>query len=175
MRVCGQPFNLYLALALAATLLAGCRTQSKEEKQTAALRLHMQVPATSGMTKDVTVMRSSPVSVTVSDTPFLTEANVLAARVTDTPGGFSVVIKFDEVGGWTLEQYTAGNPGRHFAIFGQWGEKLAEGRWLAAPLITHRLGDGELTFTPDASRDEVDQFVQGLNNVGKENRKHLPK
>ena len=48
-----------------------------------------------------------------------------------------------------LEQYTAANPGRHLVIFGQWGDKLADGRWLAAPLITHRISNGLLAFTPD--------------------------
>jgi hypothetical protein len=64
-----------------------------------------------------------------------------------------------------LEQYSAGNPGRHFVIFGQWGDKLANGRWLAAPLITHRIANGVLTFTPDLSRPEADQMVLGLSNV----------
>ncbi len=42
----------------------------------------------------------------------------------DTPdGGFAVEVKFDETGGWTLEEYTAANPGKHLAIFGQWGDK----------------------------------------------------
>ena len=66
-----------------------------------------------------------------------------------------------------LEQYSAANPGKHFAIFGQWGEKLADGRWLAAPLITHRIADGMLSFTPDMSREEADRLVLGLNNVAK--------
>ena len=45
------------------------------------------------------------------------------------------------------------------------GRQMANGRWLAAPLITHRIGDGVLAFTPDMSRAEADQFVLGLNNV----------
>ena len=44
---------------------------------------------------------------------------------------------------------------------------LAENRWLAAPVIPSRIGNGVLTFTPDASREEADQIVLGLNNVAK--------
>ena len=87
-------------------------------------------------------------------------------------GGFAIEIKFDENGTWLLEQYSAANPGRHFVIFGQWSEKLADGRWLAAPLITHRIGDGVLAFTPDCSREEADQLVLGLNNAAKEIHKN---
>jgi hypothetical protein len=36
-----------------------------------------------------------------------------------------------------------------------------------APLITGRMHDGILSFTPDMSRDEATNFVQGLNNVAK--------
>jgi len=113
------------------------------------------------------VLRFDPVSVTIGHDPILTEDNVAAARVIDTPGGFAIEIRFDESGALMLEQYSAANPGRHFVIFGQWGEKLANGRWLAAPLITHRIGDSLLAFTPDTTRDEADQLVLGLDNVAK--------
>ena len=109
--------------------------------------------------------------VTIAKTPILTEANLSGARVVETPGGFAIEVKFDETGGWTLEQYSAANPGKHLVIFGQWGDKLADGRWLAAPLLTHRLAGGVLTFTPDASREEAVQLLLGLNNVGTKNLK----
>jgi len=97
----------------------------------------------------------------------LTEANTVAARVIDTRGGFAIQIQFDESSALVLEQYSAGNPGKHFVIFGQWGEKRADGRWLAAPLITHRIAGGNLSFTPDMPREEADRLVLGLNNVAK--------
>ena len=49
-----------------------------------------------------------------------------------------------------------------------WGKDLKNGRWLMAPLITSRINNGLLSFTPDMSRDEATLFVQGLNNVAKE-------
>jgi murein DD-endopeptidase MepM/ murein hydrolase activator NlpD len=49
------------------------------------------------------------------------------------------------------------------------GRKTRDGRWLAAPIITRRISNGVLVFTPDCSREEADQLVLGLNNVAKEN------
>ncbi len=111
------------------------------------------------------MLRSAPVSVSVGHDPVLTEANIISAEVTETPGGFAIEVHFDETGALMLEQYSSANPGRHFVIFGQWGDKLVNGRWLAAPLITRRISNGVLAFTPDISREEADQLVQGLNNV----------
>ena len=82
-------------------------------------------------------------------------------------GGFALEFKFDENGTWLLEQYSAANPGGHFVIFGQWGKKLANGRWLANPVITRRISNGTLVFTADCSREEADRLVLGLNNATK--------
>ena len=105
----------------------------------------------------------------------MTEVNIVAARVFDTPGGFAIEVRFDETASWILEQYSAANSGRHFVIFGQWGDKLANGRWLAAPTITRRIGNGVLAFTADVSREEADRLVLGLNNVAKKIHKGLVK
>ncbi|MGA3283388.1 MAG: hypothetical protein ABSD57_02865 [Verrucomicrobiota bacterium] len=166
-----QRFNLYLALAAALALLCGCQTH-RQKGLPGALRVHIQVnPDSLGTSQTISVVRSDPVLVTIAHNPILTEANIVAAKVMDTPGGFAIEIQFDENGTWLLEQYSAANPGGHFAIFGQWGDKLANGRWLAAPLITRRLGDGLLAFTPDTSRAEADQLVLGLNHVAAKIRK----
>ncbi|HXE41837.1 MAG TPA: hypothetical protein VN516_02340, partial [Candidatus Baltobacteraceae bacterium] len=164
----------YLAAVIALGLLCGCRT-NKKEKQTAALRVHIQIAVPTTTSQTVSVLRASPLSVTILKEPILTEADIAAVRVIDAPGGFAIQIKFSEQAVWILEQYSASNPGRHFAVYGQWGEKLSEGRWLAAPLITKRISDGILTFTADMSRDEAVQMVDGLNNVGKTIRKSIPK
>jgi hypothetical protein len=165
MKVYARRFNLYLALVTMLVLICGCQTHKKKENL-AALRVHLQAnPNDVGATQTVSVLRSTPVSVTIGHDPVLSEANILTARVIDTPGGFAVEVQFDESATLMLEQYSAANPGRHFVIFGQWGDKLVNGRWLAAPLITRRISNGVLAFTPDISRDEADQLVLGLNNV----------
>jgi hypothetical protein len=158
-------FNLYL---LVATLLAtGCRT-SKENLPLASLRIHVenkaQVPG-SGQT--VQVLRSEPVLVTIGSDPVLTEANITSAALLETPGGYALQVQFDESGTWTLEQYSAAYGGKHFAIFSQWSEQPKDSRWLAAPIISHRIANGVLAFTPDASHDECTNIVAGLNNMAK--------
>jgi len=171
MKVCARRFNVYFALAAGLVLLCGCKTEQQRERDKAAkvvgaLRVHLEASSNDTSTiQTISVLRSDPVLVTIADEPILTEANLITARVIDTPGGFAIEVRFDEISASLLEQYSATNPGRHFVIFGQWGEKLADGRWLAAPLITHRIGDGTLAFTPDCSRKEADQLVLGLNNV----------
>jgi hypothetical protein len=167
MKVCARRFNTYLALTAVLVLFCGCQTDKKKE-EVSALRIHLQTnPGPEGSTQTVSVLRADPVSVTIGHDPILTEASLIFARVIDTPGGFAIEVQFNESATLMLEQFTAANPGRHFVIFGQWGETLADGRWLAAPLINHRIANGRLAFTADVSRKEADRFVLGLNNVAK--------
>ena len=171
MKVWARRFNIYLTLAMALALLYGCASE-KPKQPVAALRVHIEAGAdTLGTTEPVSVLRADPVLVTIAKEPILTEVNLIAARLLNAPGGYAIEVRFDETGSWTLEQYTAANPGHHLVIFGQWGEKLADGRWLAAPLITHRIGNGVLSFTPDMSRPEAEQLVLGLSNVAAFNLK----
>ena len=164
MKVRARQFNLYLTLA-ALTLLCGCQT-GKQEKLVGALRVHLEANASNlGTGQTISLPRSTPVLVTIATAPVLTEANLLAAKVINAPGGFALEMQFDQNGTWLLEQYSAANPGKHFVIFAQWGEKTVTNRWLAAPLITHRIADGILAFTPDASRAEAEQLVHDLNPV----------
>jgi preprotein translocase subunit SecD len=169
MKVCGQQLNVYLALITVLPLLCGCETEKNKKANTAALRVHIEVQPdnATGSTQTISVLRSDPVVVTIARESILTEANIVAAKVIDAPGGPAIEIQFDENSSWVLEQYSATNPGKHFVIFGQWGDKLSDGRWLAAPLITHRLANGMLSFTPDASREEAEQLVLGLNKIAR--------
>jgi hypothetical protein len=160
-----RQFNIYLALAAALGLLCSCQT-NKPHGLVSAVRVHLEaIRDNSGTSEEVSVVRADPVLVNVAKQPVLTEANLVAANIINSPGGFGIMIHFDETGTWILEQDTAANTGRHLVIFGQWGDKLANGRWLAAPLITHRIADGTLAFTPDMSRAEADQFMVGLSNT----------
>jgi hypothetical protein len=175
MKVCARRFNVYFALAAVMALLCGCQTDKQDEK-IGALRVHIETnPGPEGTSQNISVLRSDPVSVTIAPDPILTEANLTAAKIIESPGGFAIEVRFDELSASALEQLTASNPGRHLVIYGQWGDKLANGRWLAAPLITHRIGNGVLAFTPDASRDEAGELVVGLNNVAKKIQKGLMK
>jgi preprotein translocase subunit SecD len=173
MKVYPRRFNLFLSLALLLVPLCGCSMLGlKQNQPTAAMRVHIELAsdatAAPGTAQTVSVLRSSPVSVTIDKDPVLTEANLVAAKLISTPDAPAIEVRFDENGTWILEQYSASNPGRHFVIFGQWGKKLKDGRWLAAPLITRRINDGILSFTPDMTRDEANQFVLGLKNAIKQ-------
>jgi preprotein translocase subunit SecD len=165
-------FNLYLwALAASLSLTAGCATGKDKDKQTAAMRVHLQSSESISAGQKINVLRSQPMLMSIVVDPILTESHVSSASVLETPGGFAVEIQFNQTGMWMLEQYTGSNPGKHLAIFGQWSDLAKDGRWLAAPVIGRRIADGLLIFTPDASREEADEFVNGLNNVAKKIRK----
>ena len=167
-------FNIYLLLALALALVSGCRTQGgKKDKEHATLRVHMEVvPESMDFSTSVPIYRAKPVMITVDKSPFLTEANVAEAKVVDIAGGYNLEIRFDRRGVWLLESYTTTNPGKHFAIFSAFVDKTKKQvRWLAAPVIAHRISDGVLSFAPDATREEAGDIARGLSNVAKENQK----
>jgi len=164
-------FNLYFLPAVLCLLVSGCALWDREHAFGAVLRIHVESETSSaGSNKTISVLRSQPVQVNISTDPILTESDVIGAALLDMPGGgFAVEVKFEETAGWRLEQITSINPGKHLAIFAQWSAKPTDGRWLAAPLINRRLGGSELTFTPDASRDEAEELVKALNVDAKRN------
>lgn len=173
MKICRFRFNLYLMLLGAICLAAGCQSgNGGHKKLVSVFRAHLEAPAgPAARGQPVQVFRLSPISLEVQQAPFLTEQNVKAARVIDVVSGFVVEIQLDRQGTFLLEQYTSANVGRHLVLFGAFGgrekQPPEQSRWLAAPLITSRIADGTLTFTPDASRTEADLFVAGLRNVAK--------
>jgi hypothetical protein len=172
MRVYTFRFNLFFIMAALAPLLGGCGSLGHKNEPLSAVRIFLAVsPNTAsgptGGTETVSVLRADPVQVTIDKQPILTEQNVVAAKVVDTPDAPGIDLRFDPMGTVILEQYSATNPGGHFVIFGEWGKDLKNSRWLMAPLITQRINDGILSFTPDMSRDEANEFVLGLNNVAK--------
>jgi hypothetical protein len=168
-------FNTYLLLALCSLIAGGCQTdksdkspKSKGKKDLCTLQVHIEVNSDgSNRNEPVPIYRAKPVLVNVEKLPFITEKNVVSAALIDEQGGFAIQIQFDRQGTWLLEQYSAVNRGRHIAILSDFGEV----RWLAAPLLTKRIPNGLLSFTPDATREEAERIVRCLNNVGAQNRK----
>jgi len=175
MRVLPRQFNIYLALAVLIGLTVGCQTDQKMSKS-ATLRVHIETGTDpSGTTQQISLLRTDPVLVTIKREPILSEAYVAGARVMEARGGFALQIQFDEHGTWLLEHYSAISPGSHLVIFGQWGDKATNSRWLGAPLIARRIANGVLAFTPDCSREEADRLVAGLSYVAKKNQDRLSK
>ena len=162
-------FNAYLVVALLSMCCAGCQSMKKKEAST--FRVHLEVTQ-DGTDKNapVPVYRQNPMYVNVENAPFLTEVHISKASVVDAMGSFQIMIQFDRRGTWLLEQYTTAHRGRRIAIFSQFGAA----RWLAAPVMNNRISDGLLVFTPDATREESERIVTGLNNVAKEFQKNNP-
>lgn len=159
-----RSFNLYLLVsALAVSLACGCASdKDKGDSKLGTLRIHVESRGNlPDRSETVTVLRASPVQVTIAGDAILAEGNVAQASVVGTTNAFAIKVKFDETGTWILEQNSAANPGRHFVIFGQWPG--GTGRWLAAPLITGRIATGILSFTPDCSYTEATNLVAGVN------------
>lgn len=170
----GSWFNLYLGLWVGLLgVVVGCQSpESRSRKEISTLRIHLEVrPEPTGQTETVTLFRDDPISLTIEKSPFLTEVHVASAKVVDAFGVPAIQIQLDRSGTWLLEQYTTAYRGRRMVIFSQFGERPDQARWLAAPLIKQRIGDGFLVFTPDASREEAERIVRGLNNLVAQRKK----
>jgi len=168
----GKRFNNYLLVVVTAVGVAAGGCQSVAEKThlklLSTMRLHLEASFDGTQASEsVPVYREKPVWVTVDKVPILTEGDVASATVKDAVGGFVLSIQFDHRGTEVLEAATAANRGRRVAVFSQFGEKIKDYRWLAAPMINHRISDGVLVFTPDATREEAEEIALGLNNVSK--------
>ena len=163
MRIHWNRFNIYLALGLIISL-AGCLTpeEKKRAKEVALVRLHLEGSVSSSDKNSAAkINRADPVAVPVEMEPFLDNGSLDKAAVIEAMGGFALQLRFNKHGTFVLDQMTTANRGRRMAVFAQW----TEGRWLAAPVISQRIADGVLTFTPDASREEAENLVRGLNNT----------
>lgn len=163
-------FNIYFAALLLAFLTA-CETtgsdpsgsKKKKGKEASTLRLHLEVnPDGTPHNAPVPVYRAKPVMVNVNTTPFLNEGDVQEASVVETMGGFALRIQFTPHGQLVLDSATGANRGSRIAILSHFNETP---RWIAAPRITQRIADGVLIFTPDATQEESDRIVRGLNNI----------
>jgi hypothetical protein len=162
-------FNLYFLLVI---LLAGCATseKSKEKKEQSTVRLHLEVPQTddNGASGNVLVTRER-IPLNVEREPFLTEADLHHAEIVAEPGGFAIALSFSDHGMFQLDMVSTSNKGRRIAVLGQ----FPESHWMAAPMITRRISNGVLTFTPDLTLQEAQRFVRGLNNVTEKARRRF--
>ena len=163
-------FNLYLLALISLLVVTGCQTTKK--KEATLLKFHLEVnPDGSDRSKPVPIYRASPIYVNVETKPFIQEGNVVqAAVIDDSFGGFQLKVQLDRQGSWLLEQYTTASKGKRVAIFSHFGEA----RWLGAPILTKRIADGVFAFTPDATREETERMVRGLNELAKKSQKDNP-
>lgn len=164
MKIPRAAFNLFLWMVLITAL--GCKTAEEKEKEdrAATMRFHLETNRDgTPYNRPVPIYRANPIYVNVQNNAVLDEGLMEKAEIVDVDerGGWAIKITFDETGARRLENFTIANKGKRMAIQSRWNQV----RWLAAPLITRNITDGVFVFTPDASREEAELIVEGLNNV----------
>ncbi len=174
MMIHARRFNLYLIGALSFLMACGCSSPKQKEKQTPAkMDLHLEVSRDStNLSEPVPIFREKPVMVNVEKESVISELNVKEVKVVDVVGGFALQIKFDRQGTWLLEEITTQNHGKRLAVHCDFGPEMKESRWLGAPMISKGISDGNLLFTPDATREECETIALELNNVAREVQKN---
>jgi preprotein translocase subunit SecD len=173
MKSCRLNINAFFCAALCALILTLCGCQTTEEKKAAKektlISLHLETnPDGTPRTSRVPVYRLRPEMITVMKEPFLANQNILKASVVDLEGGFGIYLQFDDHGTRILEMYTGRFRGKRIAV----NSAFPELRCLAAPRITSTIKNGSFIFTPDATRDETERIVRGINNAAKDARKN---
>lgn len=158
--------SINIIFALLMLLAVGCSsTGSKKDKKYSLMNFHLEMaPDASGRTGYVPIYRAAPVQVSVSKEPFLDVGYIAQASVVESIGGFSIRLQFDEIGTKRFQSITTQNRGRRIAIYSNFDDS----RWLAAPTIERTIHNGVFVFTPDATREESDRIVEGINNVAEE-------
>jgi len=140
------------------------KKEAKHGKEETILKLHMEKDRDDKPNQaDVPIYRQRPVNIHIDTHEILNNYDIKEASLVDTEGGFAIRIAFDEHGKRVLENITAREAGRHFVVYAAFPEV----RWLAAPRISRRISNGELIFTPDATREEAERIVKGINHVTK--------
>ena len=160
-------FNIYLCLSLGLMWLgAGC--QSDKKKDVTTLELHLEVNK-DGSEDNVTVpiFRDHPIFVNMDKEFFLDGVDVSEAKVVDDLGGFKIRLQFNWRGTLVLDSATTANVGKRVGVVCHFGQT----RWVAAPVIRKQIADGVFEFTPDASREEAEKIVKGLNDVAADLKK----
>ena len=163
-----RSFNGFLALVFLA-LAMGCHTAEpkpnsdrRQRKELSTLRFCLEMaPDGTDRVKIISVIRSTPIPIGVATTPVLNENDIESAAVVEAQGVFGIRVKLNARGTRILEMVSGSYPGQRLAILSQFGPE----RWLAAPKMNHLISDGIIEFTPDASREEADRIVRGLNNL----------
>ena len=141
--------------------------QLRREKSTFTAHIETQDVGTQWCLK-VQVDRQFPITLTVDRTPVLEEEHVDHAEVIDVIGGFALKITLTERGASLLDAASASYRGLRLAVFSNFGQD----RWLGAPIMNQRIRNGVLIFTPDATREEAERMVNGLNNVAAKIKKN---
>ena len=166
MKTCLRRFNIYLWLG---ALLCATGCSSFSEKDMSSVRLHMESNADGTAANGPVQVTRAKIQINVEKEPFLTEGDLSGATLVDTVGGFAIQLAFDAHGSILLDMATSSHKGARIAILTQFPKSkkvpIPLSRWVAAPLVTKRISNGLLVFTPDTTREEAERIVSGLNKV----------
>lgn len=153
--------NTYF-VALALGLLGGCVSTGPGQGDTdlSTIRIHLETNADNfGMSRRIEV-GPEPLQAFSVTGPALGEIHLLAAQLWEgNAGEYAIHLQFDRQGAQILEIYSMSYRGKRLAIFSQFPQP----RWVGAVRMDRRIGDGTLIFRPDATRDEAQRLVAGLN------------
>ena len=172
-------FNINLCLAVALLAATGCHSTKSEDgkkkenkKDLALVELHLEVtPDELTDTKTIAVNRREPFTVVVDKDSFVDTTYISGARLLEEGTDvFSIQLKFNWSGTMRLDTTTTAHRGKHIAVNCTFG-KAHTTRWVAALVIRKRIADGTLTFTPDATHEEAEEIVRGLNHSAEKMKK----
>ncbi|PAW81815.1 MAG: hypothetical protein B9S33_15975 [Pedosphaera sp. Tous-C6FEB] len=153
--------NTYFT-ALAAALFIGCVSTGtgKGGVELSTIRIHLETnPDNLGMSRRIEVGPEPKQTFSVAG-PALGEMHLLGAQLWEgNAGEYAVHLQFDRQGAQMLEIYSMSYRGKRLAIFSQFPHP----RWVGTFRMDRRIGDGTLLFRPDATRDEAQRLVSGLN------------
>ena len=165
--------NFYL-FALNALLLAmlagapglGCAERDKHGNKLKPVQLRLHIESYQDVPERLTTItmgRAAPFSYSVERGSFLKDDQIVAATLLENDGLYAIKIKLDRQGETILNQLTSSNSGKRIAVWAEFGEV----RWIGSVRIERRITNGEMTFTPDTTRDEAEKIVDGVNHLAK--------
>lgn len=165
MKIWSQLFNIILCGSLL-IVASGCNTNAKSKilaKDGTLMAFHMEMASGYGeSTMPVQIGRLNPVKMTVQQSPFIREINVLKAEAWDTTdGGIAIRLELDRIGRKHLETASMLHRGARVAV----QAIFPEPRWIDIMKLDRHMGDGIIILYPDASPEETDRIVSGLNLV----------
>ena len=189
MRTLFRPINFFLCL-VAGWLAAGCESGGlSRDKEYTGLRVFVELPTPGKENAQLAHVVGVPIY--IEPQPILTEADVVSSRLLDyADGTYAVQVTFSDHGMIQLEMTSAarrpsklviytlfppkGSPGdKNIDIFASADPVPGKPRiasWSAAP-IRAEIGNGVIVFTPDATHQEAERIVRGLNNIGEKNKR----
>ncbi|MCX6906778.1 MAG: hypothetical protein NTY01_01915 [Verrucomicrobia bacterium] len=146
------------AALLVCWLAAGCK------EDTASLRVFLQASdrLPEGH-RQVVVVRNPPMNVIVNPLSELSELDLVVAKAVKTTERKQLVLQFDGHGQRVIETFTGEHRGELYVL-------TINGAAVAAPLIRQVISDGTLVVEVDATDEELDKVVKGLNTAANRGR-----